>query len=58
MRAFASLIGCLLVLCMAHPSSAETWSGTVADQMISYDDTEASRAVQIIYNTWIDDGTF
>lgn len=52
MRTFATVVGCLLVFCSAFSSAAETWSGTIADQMISYDDTEASRAVQTIYNTW------
>jgi hypothetical protein len=46
---------CLLTFCLILSSSAgATWSGTVADQQISYDDDEAARAVQIIYNTWVE----
>ena len=53
MRRLTLAVGCLLVTSLALPSSADTtWSGTTADQQISYDDDEAARAVQILYNTW------
>ncbi len=37
-----------ILMLPALPVAADTWSGTLADQMISFDDDEYARAVQII----------
>ncbi len=51
MRTLLAIIfcGCLVIAPCAADSS---WSGTEADQMISFDDNEYARAVQIHFSEW------
>jgi hypothetical protein len=37
-----------MIACLAQPSAAEDWSGTLADQVVSFDDNEYARAVQAL----------
>lgn len=39
---------CILSLALVFPAAADTWSGTLADQMIGFDDNEYARAVQVL----------
>ncbi len=43
-----SLVSLLFVGIVCLPARAADWSGTLADQMISFDDNEYARAVQVV----------